>query len=716
MAKAFSQDWEKRLRRERERRGWSREQLAEKIGGAAHSIYRWEDGRDKPRPYMRERLVNVFGKSEEKWGNWVGNVPYLRNLYFTGRDRILARLHTALSAHTITVVSQSRAISGLGGIGKTQTAVEYAYRYGDEYDLVLWVRADSREAILREFAGLASLFDLPNHAEADLNRLAKAVKRHLETQREQVWLLIFDNVDDLLAVKEFLPERGNGAVLLTTRLHAVGNHMRKIDLDKLSLEESMRFLLGRTYSGEDQERPALPEAERQAAEQVCRLLDGLPLALDQAAAYIEERGCSLAEYVALYEQQRTTLLTRRNQVDPEDYPESVATTWLVSFDLIEAEHPAAAELLRLCAYLAPDAIPEEMLTAGAACLGPVLAPVVANSSELNSTIEALRAYSLIQRHAAKHTFSIHRLVQAVLQDARTEDEQHLWARRALVVVNAVFPQVEPETWPQCERLVTQALQVAKLIEQHQLVMEEAGRLLFETASYLQYLGRNDDVESFYLRALDIWEQLVGPDHPQVVTTLNHLGALNRYYGNYAEAERFCQRALAICEQQVGPDHLQVANALVNPAICYVDQGRYAEAEPLHLRALHIYEQQVGPRTDDTARTLNNLAYLYREQGRYAEAEPLYLRALDIWEQQAGEPHPDRADTIHGQAQLQEAQGSCEEAVSGYKRALAEREQALGAHHPKTRQTRYHLITLLEAMGQHEQAVQLQQTQAEQEVR
>jgi tetratricopeptide (TPR) repeat protein/DNA-binding XRE family transcriptional regulator len=748
MAKAFSQDWGSRLRRERERRGWSREQLAEKINGAAHSIFRWEDGRDKPRPDMRERLVTVFGKSEDEWGRWIGNVPYLRNLYFTGRESILKRLHAALNGRTIMVVSQRRAISGLGGIGKTQTAVEYAYRYGDKYDLVLWVRADSREALLAQFAGLASLFDLPNQAENDQNRLAKAVKRHLETQEEQVWLLIFDNVDDLQVVKEFLPERGNGAILITTRLHAVGNHMRKIELDKLSLEESMQFLLGRSSAGESQEQPTLPEAERQAAEQLCLLLDGLPLALDQAAAYIEERGCSLAEYVELYQQQRAAFLQRRNQIDPEDYPDSVATTWLLSFQRIEAQYPAAAELLRLCAFLAPDTLPEEMLTAGAAFLGPVLAPVAADSAELNRAIEALQAYSLVKRNPREKALSIHRLVQVVIQDRLEALQARQWAGRAVYLVNCAFPDGTFATWDRCEHLMPHVLVCVDHVKKWQLASAEAGHVFHRAGEYLalraQYgealaltqealsireqvlgqahpdvasslnnvgyiyneLGRHKEALPLYQQAVAIREQTLEPTHPDRTESLNNLAEVHRNLGQYAKALPLYQQALAIREQTLGPNDPNVADSLNNLALLYQAQGQNEQAQQCFQRALMILEQALEPTDPRVAVGLNNLGGIFRVQGQYAEAQQCFQQALAISEQALGPDNFYVAHSLYNLAELYQARGEYAEVLRLFRRALAMLEQGLGPDHPSVAIRLNNLANLHQAQGQYAEALQL----------
>ena len=683
-----------RLRRERERRRWTQAELAERIGASVPSVQRWENGRAEPHADMLQALVALFGKPVDAWGASrarIWTVPYLRNLYFTGREATLASLHTILSEQNIAAVSQARAISGLGGIGKTQTALEYAYRYADEYDLVLWVRADSRAALIAQLAGLAPLLGLPDHTEADQTRLAKAVKRWLETHEEETWLLIGDNADDLAAVTEFLPTRGNGAILLTSRSHAVGKHMRKIELDKLTQEEGVQFLLARMGAAGKQALEALPAAERQAAEQLYTLMDGLPLALDQAAAYIEQYGCTLAEYLALYLQQRATFLNLGNSVDQQDYPDSVATTWLLSFQRVEQASPAAADLLRALAFLHPDAIPGALLLAGAAELGSHLQAMIENPALLQQAIDIVKGYSLIRHNPKTEMLSIHRLVQAVIQDGLAERERRVWAERAMLAVNVAFPQVEPETWPQCQRLLPHAMLAAEYIERDAIISEEAGRLLFETASYLQYRARYAEAEPLFQRALDIREQRLGSGHLDVAASLIGLADLHREQGKFAEAEPRFQRALRLREERLGSEHFLVAIALNNLANLYRDEGKYAEAETLYVRARRIWEQHRAPGDAQAplpfsnlerlyAKLLGNLAALYKDQGRYAEAEPLYLRAIALLEQHVGGESLDAAYSLSNLATLYKDQERFAEAEPLYQRALRIWEQHLGPDH------------------------------------
>src|SRR6202165_2004229 len=230
MADAHPGSLGKRLRQERELHHWTQEELAERIGRAGSSINRWEHDRAEPQLDALQELTALFGKPPERWGMSRWNVPFLRNPYFTGREHLLAQLHRTLAAeHTVTL-SQTRAISGLGGIGKTQIAIEYAYRYAREYAAVLWVQADASELLVSEFAKLAQTLDLPDKEEKDQWRIVSAVKRWL--QEHSGWLLILDNADELTGIADFLPRGISGATLVTTRSQFTGKVARSLSVEK----------------------------------------------------------------------------------------------------------------------------------------------------------------------------------------------------------------------------------------------------------------------------------------------------------------------------------------------------------------------------------------------------------------------------------------------------------------------------------------------------
>ncbi len=527
----------------------------------------------------------------------VWTVPYSRNPFFTGRERPLASMHDNLTTSKAAALTQAQAINGLGGIGKTQTAVEYAYRYREEYRFVLWANATTRETLIADFVTLAGVLDLPEKNEQDQNIIVAAVKRWLA--QHDGWLLILDNADDLAMAHDHVPTGGKGHILLTTRAQAAGAMARNIEVEKMDQEEGTLLLLRRAkVLAADVPLDQAPEVDRRNAEAIVSEMDGLPLALDQAGAYIEETGCSVATYLDIYRKRRAELLERRGGPKP-DHPLPVASTWSLSFQKVEAANRAAADLLRLCAFLASDAIPEEIITAGKSSLGRNLRPLAEDPVKLQDAIGELRKYSLVRRNP-DHELTVHLLVQEVLKASMNDKIRRTWAERTVRAVNSAFPKVSVETWPQCKRYLPHAQACADLISEYALGFPEAARLLNQAAVYLK-------------------------DH-----------AL------YVQAEPLLQRALAIYEKLLGPEHPDTATSLNNLALLYKTQGKYEQAEPLHRRALAIREKRLGPEHPDTAQSLNNLAELYYAQSKYEQAEPLYQRALAIYEKRLGPEHPNTA--------------------------------------------------------------------------
>jgi tetratricopeptide (TPR) repeat protein len=598
-------------------------------------------------------------------------------------------------------------LSGLGGIGKTQTAIEYAYRYREEYAAVFWARADSRETLVSDYVALARLLGLPGQDAAEQMQVVVAVKRWLE--QHAGWLLILDNADELSLLGDFLPTESKGFLLLTTRAQATGKIAESLPVEKLELSEGMQLLLRRAkVLGAEEPLDNLSATVRKAAQQLVQELDGLPLALDQAGAYIEETGCSLAEYLQLYQQRRLSLLKRQSNM-ASDYPHTVASTWALSFEKVAQANPAAAELLRLCAFLHPDAIPEEIITEGVEELGPVLGQVADDPLLLNDAVQVLRRYSLVKRDPETKQLNMHRLVQVVVKESLDKVAQRLWAERTVRAVNAAFPEVSFETWNRCERCLPHALTCAGLIEQNTFTIPAAARLLEEAGYYLTLRGLYRQAEPLLQQALTIREQRLGTEHPETATNLDHLASLYYLEGKYEKAEPFYQRTLAIREQQLGTEHPETATTLNELAWLYIDQGKYAQAEPLFQRALLIREQKLGSEHPETATTLNDMAVLYKAQSRYAQAEPLYLRALAIREQVLGSTHPDVAESLNNLAVLYKLQGKYAQAESLFLRALAINEEVLGPNHPYTAASFGNLAAVYKDQGKYEQAEPLFQS-------
>ena len=730
------------LRQERIGRNWRQKDLAEQLGTTTVTVKRWERGYQQPSDYFHIKLCTLFGKSAEELGLvtedpsfpiaeddvsgteqatsspaeplalWT--VPYMRNPHFTGRDDLLDQLVRHLSykgqddamATRQAVLSQPQAVRGLGGIGKTQIAVEYAYRSREQgyHRHILWINAASEEAIITSFRTLADVLpDFPDKDEKNLRQLIAAVKRWFE-QCQESWLLIFDNADELALVQPHVPVQGQGSILLTTRATAVAWLANPVEVEQMGLVEGTTFLLHRA------QRLHVSDEEFNEASNLVIALDGFPLALDQAGAYIEETGCSFGDYLCLYERHRTILLARRGR-QASNYPNSVATTWSLSFEQIEQDHPAAAELLRLCAYLSPDHIPEELLTNGATYWPAVLQEAVSDSLRFNELLEALLAFSLVKRLAQQHLLSLHRLVQVVQMDQMDSQEQRVWAERVIRAVNALFP-TDPrekiETWPQCLRYLEQVQACDGLIQQHHLQLQEAADLLGRAGVYLQEHASYNVAEPLIQRALSITEQELGHEHLQVASFLNSLGTLYHRQGRYELAESMYQRALHIREQNLDPQDPQIAYLLGNLGRLYKDQGRNELAESCYKRVLHIFEQNLDPQDPQVARILNNLGLLYSEQGQYQLAQPLLQQSLHIWEQALGPDHPRVGRALDSLGVLYLMQGQYQLAQPVLQRSLHIWEQALGLDHPEVAYPLANLGELYFEQGQYELASPLYQ--------
>ncbi|NOR47198.1 MAG: hypothetical protein GQ533_04020, partial [Methanosarcinaceae archaeon] len=318
------------------------------------------------------------------------NVP-LQNPFFTGREIKIEELHEALKSDGAAALSQPQAISGYGGIGKTETAIKYAHKYKDEYKDVFWVNADSTESLISSFVNIAGLLNLSVKDNKEQKLIVDAVKHWLEI--DSSWLLIFDNADNPKLVKDFIPLRPKGHIILTSRAQIFSNLgiMNPIKMDEMSPEESKEFLLIRTGRNNHQ----LEQSEIDAIEQLGEELDHFPLALEQAGAYIHEKSSTFNDYLISYRKRGLELLEKTKS---DRYQKTVATTWSLNFEQVEQTSNAAIDLLYVSAFLNPYSIPLELIAQGANELGPVLseslADVESNPLALDEVLDPLNKYSL----------------------------------------------------------------------------------------------------------------------------------------------------------------------------------------------------------------------------------------------------------------------------------------------------------------------------------
>jgi tetratricopeptide (TPR) repeat protein len=628
----------------------------------------------------------------------VFNLPFPRNPFFTGRQEQLRDIHAALT-------SRGRAgLSGLGGIGKTQTALEYAYRHQAEYDHVFWVRAEQETELITGYVALAKALQIPGSQQEDQQAVVTLMKQWLATRDR--WLLVLDNADDLRQLRHYLPTT-NGHILFTTRAQALGDLADKVEVTRMDTDEGALLLLRRAkVIADDAYLAAASEANQTLAHALNTEMDGLPLALDQAGAYIEEQVLSLAEYLELFRTEKAELLKERGQLDP-DHP-SVTVTFTLAFEKVAAASATAADLVRACAFLAPDAIPEDIFSEGGKAFGEPLSTVAESKLTLTKAIAEAARFSLISRNPQAKTLTIHRLVQEVLRSAMDDNRQRQWAEQVVEAVTAVFPDAEFENWVQCDRLIAQAQATTGLISVYGFTSETAALLLNQTGYYYNNQGRYGEAEPLYQDALAMAKRLLGDEHPSVARSLNNLASLYDNQGRYGEAEPLYQDALAMKKRLLGDEHPSVATSLNNLASLYKNQGRYGEAEPLYQDALAMRKRLLGDEHPDVATSLNNLASLYDNQGRYGEAEPLCQDALAMRKRLLGNEHPDVASSLSNLASFYYNQGRYGEAEPLYQDALAMRKWLLGNEHPNVARSLNNLASLYYNQGRYGEAEPLYQ--------
>ncbi len=587
----------------------------------------------------------------------VSNLPS-RNPFFTGRDELIERVGTALEE------TGRVGLTGMPGVGKTQIALECAARTRDRYRALLWIHAESRDSMYGDTAQIARLLRVSDHTDVEQERVLESVRDWL-TEHEG-WLLVLDNADDLETVAPLLDIDNRGHVLVTARESGGQALAARMRVEPLDVPAGATLLLRRSR----QEEPA----HGRAARALVVRLGGLPLALDQAGAFIEQTRSSPAEYLRIFESEAAGLLAGEGGG-------SVAATLSLAFDRLRRQDAAAADLLRLCAFLAPDAIPEEIFTSGRCCVGEPLGEVLERPlGRLKAMRSAIR-YALLDRDPGAETVSVHRLVQTVLVAEMSPAESKTWAAHAGHAVAAAFPAIPDfSNWRRCERLMPHALACAEHLDRLGVEFTELGQLLNLVAVYLRQRARQVDSEPLQERARAMLQRTTGDDKMPLAWSLHNLGVLNHDLGRMDRADVLGRRALELAERHLDPDDPQLTWFLNSLARISRTLRRYEMAESLLKRALRIRRMTDPFDGVQLAWPLQGLGDLYLETGRAPEAEPVLREAFDLRRRGLGLGHPHLAWTMASLGAALAEQGREVEAASLLSEALRSAEAALGPQH------------------------------------
>ncbi|HXP22304.1 MAG TPA: FxSxx-COOH system tetratricopeptide repeat protein [Streptosporangiaceae bacterium] len=606
----------------------------------------------------------------------IWNVP-ARNPGFTGRDNLLVAVRERLVADRRAVV---QALHGTGGVGKTQLAMEYAHRFAGAYDLAWWINAEQAGSITDQVAALgASLTCVPADAGPDLvRRLVLA-----ELRGRGSWLLVFDNAVAPGDIADWLPG-GDGHVLITSREHQWTEIAVPVEVDVLTRPESQALLRDRVAGLTD------TDADRLAA-----ALGDLPLALAQAASYLTETGVGATEYLRLLTSRAAKLM---DQGRPMSYPRSLAAATILAFDQLAKRDPAAAELANLCAFLAPEPIPSDLLTEAAPELPPLLAERAADPLTWHQTFGHLSSQSLAR--VDQRGIQFHRLTQAILRDCLSPTQATTTRARAEAILAASHPGdfQDPTIWPRWAMLMphllavhpqtTTSARLRNLAEHacwyliargdasgghdlaaslHQHRREDAGdddpdtlRTVHTLSWALWNLGRYAEARDLSKDTLERLRRTLGPDHNNTLASATSLAVSLRALGDAQAARDLDQDTLNRRRRALGPDHPETLISASNLAICLRELGNLQAARDLHQDTLDRYRRSLGPDHPDTLASANNLASDLHAIGDFQAARDLDQDTLDRRRSSLGPDHPDTLDSTRNLARdvamLEQADG------------------------------------------------------------
>ncbi|MGI5163893.1 FxSxx-COOH system tetratricopeptide repeat protein [Spirillospora sp. CA-253888] len=642
---------------------------------------------------MTDSVSGGMGSSAQHIPQIWGRVPP-RNKNFTGRADLLAGLRGGLADRPTAVVSHTpHALHGLGGVGKTQMAVEYAHRYRGEYDLVWWVPADQPALVQSTLAQLAPRLGLPSPAMTGIEEAAENVLDALRRgDPYRRWLLIFDNADEPEDINEILP-RGPGHVLITSRNHRWEGVVETVQVDVFPRAESVEFLRKRV-------RQTIGEKD---ADRLAEALGDLPLALEQAGALQAETGMSVEEYLRLLSERTRQIL---DEGRPTEYPRSMTAAWDLSVATLQAHMPEAIELLRSCAFFGPEPIPRDVFApTGDEHVRPEMARLLSDPIRLSAALSRLGRYALVRIDKASRTVQVHRLIQALLREALDEptraklrDEVH-----TLLAAAAPASPADPETWVRYSELLAHVLPG----DVHRSRRPDVRNFALRALEYLFASGNYRSTRRYAQILSERWTADSGPESIDVLKVQRLRANLLREMGRYGDAYELDEATLETMSRLPEPDQDEVLILRTSIGADLRAHGEFAKALAYDEESLEMHDALLGPENIRTLRAVNGLALDYGFISDYRASRELHHRAFQQL-QQLGLDY-DKIATMafwSGLARVVRLCGDYSDACDIGDDAHAYSVEQLGVEHPWTLRTAKDLAIARLRSGEYEEAHEL----------
>ncbi|KAM0794369.1 hypothetical protein BDR22DRAFT_895220 [Usnea florida] len=620
------------------------------------------------------------------------NVPFPRDSNFVGREKILIQIESEIGNPT----SQRWAsLYGLGGIGKSQIAIEYLYRQKKQSPQIstFWVHASSKARFEHSFNEIATKVEI-SETEKEKTEILQLVSRWLSNPANGPWLLILDNADDakvLLDVPKVenrtngsfvqrclydsIPQVPHGTVLITTRdqtcaLDLAGDFSTPIKVEEMSTNEGILLL-----------RKRLPDATEEEASELVEELENVPLAISQASAYIREVSItSISMYLTKIRRSSKdqAALLNKGKVDmrrDREVPNAVITSWELSFSQIREKSPGSADLLSLMSYLNRQAIPRRLLEAEI------------DDFDFPEVINPLLSFSLIRAEIGDESFEMHRLVQTAMQHwLQSEGCDQLWKTRAIERVADHFPPSvgQEEHWSLCEVLMSHADEVLLHVKSPEDMSIKHAILLDFTAWYLNTRSGNYGLaEERSMLALEILKHHFDDDADQVLTVSGTLASAKTGLGQLDKARDLQESIVKHRREKWGPEHPTTLSAMHNLAVSYAELGLYEKAEKGLKHVVEVREKVSGTEHPTSSSTANLLAHTQSSMGKYEEAERRSARTLEICKRRFGTEHLHTLNALNNLFKALLGQSNFKEAESEIVPAIPVFEKVYGPSHPKT---------------------------------
>ena len=608
----------------------------------------------------------------------VWRMAWPRNPNFVGRVEDLALLWEQFAGGSAMTAVLPQALQGLGGVGKTQLAVEYAYRHAADYELVWWLSAEDSALIVAGLAELAARLGIAVTGQAQES--AEAVGELLRRgERFTRWLVIADNADEVSDLAGLVHAAGGGGhVLITSRDPGWAEAARAVEVDVLSRAEAVALLQARAP------RLAAVEAERVAA-----VLGDLPLAVEQAGAWLRSSGMSVADYLDAVERRAGVILAEGK---PRSHPVPVAATWTVAVETLD--DPATVWLLRLWAFLGPEPIPTDLITADSVTVLPAVMAPLGDPVVRGRSIQTLTRLGLV-----KHTpdgVVMHRLVHAVLRHhTPAADQAALTASLPELLLSATPDEVEdPAAWPRWATIYTHAM----AFDIANYDSNAASTLALDLSAYLRGVGNYSASHQLAERLHDRRKQVLGRDHLDTIGAANNLGLTLSSMGDYPAARTLQEDVLTRFRQVLGPDHPDTIGAANNLGGTLYGMGDYPAARTLLEDVLTRSRQVLGPDHPNTISAANNLGGTLSSMGDYPAARTLQEDVLTRFRQVLGPDHPDTIGAANNLGGTLYGMGDYPAARTLQEDVLTRSRQVLGPDHPNTISAANNLGGTLSSMG------------------